>query len=312
MATLTKTDDLGVDVAKDWLDLYDGQCLVRIDNSDQSINDYVKSLNRPHSIAIEATNRYHELFIQYALAAGHTVYVLDAYRVSRYRDAVGVRAKTDANDAALLYRYLQSERPLLKSYTPKPEAISQLSGLLRARSKLAKTRSSMGLYLSDVPGLGRTRQALLVRLERAIALIGKKIERCLVKAGYQKDFLRCQTIPGVGPVNAAALIAIYHRGQFSKVDAFIAFMGLDVRVRESGRYRGQRKLTKKGNPEIRRLLFNAARAGARTASWNPYYSSLRDRGLSTTAACVAIARKIAKVAFALLRDQTEYRLGTTV
>lgn len=54
MATLTKTDDLGVDVAKDWLDLYDGQCLVRIDNSDQSINDYVKSLNRPHSIAIEA------------------------------------------------------------------------------------------------------------------------------------------------------------------------------------------------------------------------------------------------------------------
>ena len=35
-------------------------------------------------------------------------------------------------------------------------------------------------------------------------------------------------------------------------------MGMDVRVRESGQWRGRRKLTKKGDPEIRRLLFNAA------------------------------------------------------
>jgi len=103
-------------------------------------------------------------------------------------------------------------------------------------------------------------------------------------------------------------VAFYHRGDFRSADSFVAFMGLDVRVRESGRYRGQRKLTKKGNPEIRRLLFNAARAGAKTAQWQPYYESLRGRGLTTTAAAVAISRKIAKLAFALMRDQTEYQI----
>lgn len=39
---------------------------------------------------------------------------------------------------------------------------------------------------------------------------------------------------------------------------YLAFMGMDVRVRESGQWRGRRKLTKKGDPEVRRLLFNAA------------------------------------------------------
>ena len=37
-------------------------------------------------------------------------------------------------------------------------------------------------------------------------------------------------------------------------------MGLDVRVRDSGTFRGRRKLTKKGDPEVRRLLYNAAMA----------------------------------------------------
>jgi len=55
------------------------------------------------------------------------------------------------------------------------------------------------------------------------------------------------------------------------------------------------------------LLFNAASAGAKTAQWNAYFKSLRERGLTTTATAVAISLKIAKLAFALMRDQTEYQ-----
>ena len=35
-------------------------------------------------------------------------------------------------------------------------------------------------------------------------------------------------------------------------EAFTAFMGMAVRVRESGQWRGRRKLTKKGDPEVRK------------------------------------------------------------
>ena len=44
--------------------------------------------------------------------------------------------------------------------------------------------------------------------------------------------------PGVGPLTALALVALYHRGELVSAEAFIAFMGMEVRVRESGRWRG--------------------------------------------------------------------------
>jgi transposase len=103
-----------------------------------------------------------------------------------------------------------------------------------------------------------------------------------------------------------ALVASWRRGQFRSVDAFIAFLGLDVRVRQSGRWQGRCKLTKKGDSEVRRLLFNAAMQGRRSPEWAPYYLKLRERGLSSTAAFVALSRKLAKVSFALLRTNAQF------
>ena len=101
-------------------------------------------------------------------------------------------------------------------------------------------------------------------------------------------------------------MALYHRGQFGRADAFIAFMGMDVRVRQSGQWRGRCKLTKQGDPEVRRLLFNAAMQGRRNPLWEPYYLSLRQRGMSTTAAFVALGRKLARVCFALLKNGIDF------
>lgn len=284
-----------------------GKDVIRVENNLNAIRNYLKQLSTTASIAIESTNTYHELFIEQALLAKHTIYLIDAYRLSRYRDAVGVRAKTDANDAHLLLRYMRSEKQQLTAYEPIPKAVKRLNRLLKARAKLAKSKATIGLSLKGVTELAQTRKALMRRIEQAMELIDKRIQTCIKEAGYDEDYTRCLSIPGIGPANAAALVAVFHRGHFQKSDSFIAFIGLDVRVRESGYYKGKRKLTKQGNPEIRRLLFNAARAGARTKTWNDYYLSMRARGHSTTATAVSLSRKLARLAFALLRDQSEYR-----
>lgn len=99
-------------------------------------------------------------------------------------------------------------------------------------------------------------------------------------------------------------MATYERGQFSKADALIAFMGPDIRVRDSGQFRGERKLTKKGDSEPRRLLFNTAMQGRRGGLWVPYHLTMRTPGMSTTLAFVALGRKLARVSFALLRNGT--------
>lgn len=308
MAMLVDVNEYGIDVAKDWLDIFDGTEVFRIENQQRAIKAFLKRLPDSSYLAIESTNTYHELLVEMVIAAKHTVFLIDAYRLSRYRDAVGVRAKTDANDAQLLRRYLRSERHQLTAFKPIPKAVKRLNRLLKARAKLAELKASMGLALGGINELAQIRRALLKRFELVMTVIDKRIVDCIALAGYKADYLRCLAVPGIGHVNAAALVAMYHRGYFPKSDSFIAFMGLDVRVRESGYFKGKRKLTKKGNPEMRRLLFNAARSGSKTKQWNSYYLAMRARGHSTTATAVALSRKIARLAFALMRDQSEYRL----
>lgn len=307
MAMPVRISILGIDVAKDWLDIYDGERLRRIENTDQGVRAFVRELSGEVHLAVEPTNRFHMRIVQAAIKAGYTVYLIDPYRLSRYREGVGVRAKTDPLDAKVLHRYLLAEGSRLSPYRLPPKAVQALYDLLRARGKLTETKTALGLALKHIGQLTTTRRALLGRIDQALTVIDRKLLSCLHQAGYAEDYRRCLSIPGVGPLNAAALVATFRRGQFASADAFIAFLGLDVRVRESGQYKGQRKLTKRGSPELRRLLFNGARSGSLTQRWNPYYHALRARGLSTTAATVAISRKIARLAFALLRDQTTYQ-----
>jgi transposase len=303
--------DVGVDVSKEQVEICTGDQVTRLANTRAQLKAFFRGLPGPARVAVESTNRYHEAVVEAALACGHTVYLVDPFRLSRYRDAVGVRAKTDVTDAQLLVRYIASEARHLVPYSPPPEVVRRLRELLRARAKLTKTQVTIQQSLADIGELKSTGVKLQQQYREAIALIDGKLKGCLRDAGYAAEAIRCRGIPGIGPLNATALVAVFHRGPFRNADAFIAFLGLDVRVRESGRYRGRRKLTKRGDPELRRLLFNAARAAARTLAWNAYYERLRARGLSTTAACVALARKIARVAFALLRDQSEYRAPAT-
>ena len=120
MAKQVEERTIGVDVAKCWLDIYVSEIgeLERIENTEGAIEEWLRGLPGSARIAIEATNRYHELFIERAHAQGHCIYVIDAFRLSRYRDAVGYRAKTDRHDAELLARYLQQEHEHLRRWQP--------------------------------------------------------------------------------------------------------------------------------------------------------------------------------------------------
>jgi hypothetical protein len=68
-------------------------------------------------------------------------------------------------------------------------------------------------------------------------------------------------------------------------------------------------LSKRGPGELRRLLFLAAMAGARTAAWRPVYAHYRARGLSSTEALVILARRIARTAWSMYRHETDFDAG---
>ena len=308
MAKQVNECTIGVDVAKDWLDIYtdDRGDSQRIDNNQAAIDKWLGGLTGPVLIAIEATNIYHDLFIEGAHEQGHRVYVIDAFKLSRYRDAVGHRAKTDAHDAELLARYLQQEKQHLRCWQPRDPRQVRLWRLLKRRATLVQTGVRLRQSLADIDALDDAANALIGHCQQLVRKVDRELQAQARRLGWQPDLQRSCGMPGLGPTTSLALVALFHRHHFRSADAFVAFIGLDVRVRDSGKFRGRRKLTKKGDPEIRRLLYNAAMAGCRDPYWKPYYQSLRDRGFSGTAALMILARKMVRVCFALLQKQVSF------
>jgi transposase len=298
----------GVDVSKATLDINEFGCekVQRIDNQPKAIKAWLKGLPATTILALEATNVYHLALADQASEAGMTVYLVDGVRLNAYRQVVGQRAKTDRSDAQLLARFAAHEGAQLRPYQPLPPKQRQLWALLKRRAKLVAVTAEMRQSFAGIKEVRASVEATLRQLNRLATMIEKHLRQCLDALGWSEQVARLQGVDGIGPLNAMAMVATYHRGSFSNADKFVAFLGLDVRVRDSGTYKGKRKLTKKGEPECRRLLFNAARAAVKRPIFKPAYEGLLARGMSKTAAAVNISRRLARVCFALLRDGTQW------
>lgn len=300
---------VGVDVSKSDLACArsDGDGVTTISNQKKAIRQWLKSFSGAIQLAVEATNTYHLDLVEAAHALGHTVYVVDGYRLNNYRKSIGGRAKTDNSDARLLVRYLKNEGDELRPWSPPPKAYRAIQQLLSRRATLVRARVALQQSFNDLQGLRPSLNALMRQITRLDQLIRKRLKAALREHGWFADMRRCAQMEGIGELTATALVTAFHRGGFRSSDAFVAFLGLDVRVRDSGRSVGKRKLTKQGNSELRRLLHNAAMAARRSPIWQPFYQRCLDRGLKTTQALVALARKLVRVAFALLKNQSQYQ-----
>lgn len=308
MTIPTSQTVVGIDVAKAEIVVYraDLQTIDPVKNDRTALKRWLKDLPPGSALAVEATNIYHLDTIELAYEMGHQVYVVDAYRVSHYRNSVGQRAKNDPCDARLLARYLASEQSKLRLWSPPPKAYTSLKSLLHRRATLIQNHSGLMLSWTDEPLLKKIQAAQQRAFKEADQAIQKLLRKVSKEAGIEENIDRCKAIEGVGELTATGLATTFMRGDFANSDAFIAFLGMDLQVDDSGKKKGVRHLTKKGDPEVRRLAYNAAMAACRSSKWKPFYESYLARGFSKTQALVALARKLCRVAFALMKNQSEY------
>jgi transposase len=295
----------GVDVSKAKLVIgqYGVQTLTTVANRAVPIAAWLASLPKGAVVAMEATGIYHRLLAEMAYVAGMRVYVLNPQTLKHYARAIGQRAKTDPCDARMIARYVVHEGTKLRCWQPPARAADRLSQLLERRRTVVGVRETLMQSLSGLAMLKPVRQSVLASLERTVEridiLIGQEIARL---PGAAALYERLQSIVGVGPVVAAQLVAVFNRLNFAHVGAFIAYTGLDPRPDDSGDRHGRRRLSKHGPGLLRCQLFNGARAAANSTLFKPLYRQLRNRGLETTEAIVILARKIARIAFALFKS----------
>ncbi|MFH1158388.1 MAG: IS110 family transposase [Pseudomonadota bacterium] len=128
---------------------------------------------------------------------------------------------------------------------------------------------------------------------------------------------RLATVPGIGVVTASAILAAIGDGkQFRSGRDFAASVGLVPRQNSSGGKDRLGRISKQGNPYLRRLFILGATTQLRgqrreKAAGGVWFDQLLKRKPARLAS-VALANKMARVAWAVLTKNESYRATRTV
>ncbi|WP_114286181.1 IS110 family transposase [Candidatus Halocynthiibacter alkanivorans] len=330
---------IGIDLAKNVFQLHgvdgDGQQVLRRRLRREALLPELSAL-APCVIGIEACTgafywqrRFEEL--------GHKVKVIAPQYVKPFLK----HQKNDQNDAEAICTALQ--QPNMKFVPPKSEAQQDVQALHRARRRLVNHRTALvsqmrGLLLDrGVPialSIGRARRAIpeiitdknnelspmtreiigdlfdfMAQLDARIKTFDRRIDAVFRS---DPDCQRIARICGVGPKTATAVVAAVGDGaEFKNGRHMAAWMGLVPRQRSSGDKRVLMGISKRGDKHLRTLLVHGARsvvrvAAAKTDPFSQWVNALRERrGMNR--AIVAVANKNARIIWAMLRRNEEFR-----
>lgn len=195
--------------------------------------------------------------------------------------------------------------------------IDELFEIIKDKSHNRLTRAkaiSIKEAAADTFGIKIAQDAFSFQLKQLIDrmnFLDKQIEAldCQILEYYEKFDCYLHTIPGIGMIAAATILAeIGDINRFKSSSALVAFAGIDPTVRQSGEFSSTHNhMSKRGSPYLRHAIFLAATTCSfHNSPLNAYYKKKRDQGKHHLTATGAVARKLTSVIYAVLRDSKPY------
>lgn len=278
-------------------------------NDAEGIRELVDSMRQlsPTLIVAEATGGYERFMVAELSAAGLPIAVVNPTRVRRFADSLGQLAKTDKIDARTIAHFASVVRPPVR--TLKSEEEEYLADLLDRRRQIVVmlTAEKNRLYTCQV----RIRDDIQEHVDW-LATKQRELDReiaCMIRTSQEwseKEAL-LRSVPGVGPVTAATLLAdLPELGSLNR-QKIAALVGVAPFNKDSGKKRGKRRIFG-GRSAVRRTLYMAALSCTR---FNPvikrFYQSLIGRGKEKKVALTACMRKLLVILNAMVRKQEAWR-----
>lgn len=296
---------VGVDVSKHHLDVAfpDGRRVWRTRNDAGGIAALmrkVRGLERPR-VVCEATGGYTRLLSTQLAASGIALSRVNPRQVRDFARASGRLAKTDALDAEVIVRFARAMQP--PQTLPPPASQLGLADLVRRRRQLVDA-AAQEKQREPVPGAELVSGSVtrhLAFLAAEIAAIDEAIAATIAAdAALARRAALLRTIPGVGVVSAATLVAELPELGTIGNKQIAALTGVAPINRDSGLMRGEAHIGG-GRLSARCCLYMAAISAIRC---NPplrdFYKNLRGNGKPPKLAITAVMRKLIVAANSML------------
>ena len=330
---------IGLDIAKHVFQVHGadtrGKAVLKRRLRREQLTDFFGSIPRC-IVAMEATRGAH-YGARVIATFGHDVKLISPQFVKPYARG----QKNDMQDVAAICE--AASRPEMRFVPQKSIAQQDMQMLHRIRSRLIANRTQVGnqirgllaeygiivpLHLSHLrkhvhaltadphPQLTAFAQRLFVGLYDELCQLDERIRSMeeRIQEAFRADEAcqRIARIEGIGPVIATAIVAAIADGKaFRNGRQLSAWLGLVPRQHSSGDKQRLLGISKRGDPYLRMLLIHGARAvvyrsNNKMDARNRWIAD-KQKKLGTTKACVAVANKNARIIWALLANEEEYR-----
>ena len=307
---MQKSVTVGIDVSKNILDficLPDGRPM-HVANSKKGIATLVKTLQKitPNMVVLEASGGYQTAVVAAMHEAAIPFKVVNPRQVRDFARSLNRLGKTDSLDARTLAEFGLSRK--LVPDTPKAPELVKISFLLRRREQLLQMITAEKSHLEQTPPEYQPEVTeLMALITKRLKSVDKEISYTLQENPElaEQDKL-IQSIPGIGPVTAATLIADLPEICSLGRKQICALAGVAPFNRDSGKYRGQRHIFA-GRAGVRKTLYCALRP---CLQFNPvvkrWFNHLISLGKPYKVAAIACIRKLLVVIRAMLISNTHW------
>jgi len=302
-------DVLGVDVAKDWIDVFTLSTggRQRIATTKAALARFAETAVGAF-VVFEASGGYERPLAAALARAGVAFARVNPRQARDFARATGRLAKTDRVDAEVLARMGQALD--LAPTSPEEPDRARLADLIARRDDLGgmiRAEKNRAATARD-PWIAREIVRIVRVLERHLAALGAEIAALLAACQrLDAEARRLRSVPGVGPLVSATLVA--RLPELGRLDhrQIVALAGLAPHACDSGLSRGKRHVWG-GRAEVRRALYLAAFvASSRDPRFKAFRQRLQAAGKPLKVAITACARKLLIILNAMVRSGQDYR-----
>jgi transposase len=275
----------------------------------RQIND-----QRSPSFIMEATGTYHQALALFLADHGLEICVVNPLMIKRFGESMAARTKTDAKDCVIIAHYGAKMNP--KPWVPPSPQYRALQQLMSRLDQLDKMTRQEKNRLESL-GPGPADQDVLDSIEKTLSYfdkeykeLSKKIQDHLDQHPDLKDDVKLLTsIPGIGKLTALRMTTALEGGsRFSSARQFAAYLGLSPRQNQSGNMTGKTTLSKMGPSALRKALYMPSVVACQcNPDINALYERLLKAGKTKMSALGAAMRKMAHLAFGVLKTRQTYR-----
>lgn len=314
---------IGIDISKASLQVHLGTFNedIEVENSLKGVKQLHAKVKKRYGKSVEVvwiyepTGSYSTLVKRFCAQHAIACYIIKPSQSAAFAKTIKNRNKSDVVDARMLYqlhKIAPSEEIAIPHYDAKLETLQNYLRYYKTvmKERVVKTNQlEAALHREDELFIIRKLRSKIKALKaEEKEIITTMLELIKANKAYEERFSAMTSLKGIGNISGLVLFDLFMRYEDASSKEIVALCGLDpIEVSSGSSLKRKSRISKQGSRLVRSTLFMPTLIAI---NHNPhmqmFYHRLKEKGKHSTAAQIAVMRKMVVIAFSLFKNKEIY------